>query len=126
MKSVLLAASCVLLFVACGPTCGSSASPVSTPTPHTVLDTHGTDSKSTGTFTVPAEWFVGWTFTCPARCTFTIQVHTPDGRLSTPNQGFSETEVVGQGVLRYHTGGTFYLTVDVCCAHNSWTLKVGG
>lgn len=91
-----------------------------------MLDVQGSGSKSTAKFKVGGEWFVGWSFDCPTQCNFTIQVRTPDGRLSPQNQGFSETETIGQGVLRYHTGGTFYLAVEVCCGDNTWTLKVVG
>lgn len=131
MKSVLLAATCVLLFVACGPRCGTVATPTTaTPSPSpsskVLLDDQGSGNRSTGTFTVPSEWSVAWTFSCPARCTFTVQVHNADGSQSSQDRGFTESDVAGQGVLRYHTGGTFFLTVDTCCVHTAWTLKVVG
>jgi hypothetical protein len=49
----------------------------------------------------------------------------PNGLLAPGVRPFQDVGTEGQGVLPYTTGGTFYLDLGICCAANSWTLKVG-
>ena len=128
----------LLMAAACSQGQCTSTKPVPTPTAtgQTVLDLQGSGNRSTDKFTVPAHWAVGWTYDCRsgltqngalpsgAHCTFTLTVKTPDGNASAQNQPVFDQDAVGQGVAVYHTGGTFYLTLGICCTVNTWSLRV--
>jgi hypothetical protein len=132
---VLLAVS----VVACG------ESPTGSPThqsvvasPQVLLDIHGSGDKTTEKFTVAADWDLRWSYDCTAgltrggvvpsgyHCSFIVHVKQPDGHVSLENQGLNQLGVKDQSVEHFHTGGTFYLEVQVCCADNSWTVQVIG
>jgi len=103
-----------------------------------MLDLQGSGTKTTAKFTTSGDWNLDWSYDCTAgltrngvipsgyHCSFIVHVLTPDGHRSLENQGVSQLAVKDQGEENYHTGGTFYLTVDVCCSDNTWTLKVTG
>jgi len=128
-----------LLIVSCAPPAGSASPPSSTPTTaQASIDIQGSGDKKTATFTVSKDWFVGWAYDCRqglarngvvpsgAHCTFTITVEQPNGRPSVENQPFSQAGAEGQGVLVFHTGGTFYLQIEICCTDgNTWTIRAG-
>lgn len=129
MNRTLLVSTAVslLLTAGCGatPSAGSST-PSALPSPHVVLDDHGKGGVTTGTFTVSAPWEMGWGYQCSNSCTFVIDVMTPSGGESSANPRLTHTEAIGQGVQIYHTGGTYFLNIVVCCSSNSWTVKVVG
>lgn len=124
---LVVTAVCLLVTAGCsGSPATGKATPSPSPTPHVVLDDHGKGSVTTGTFTVSAPWEMGWGYQCSTSCTFVIDVMTPSGGESSANPRLTHTEAVGQGVQIYHTGGTFFLNIVVCCSSNSWTVKVVG
>ena len=125
---LVVTAVCLLVTAACGGSASTgkaTPSPSPSPSPHVVLDVHGSGSRVTGTFTVSAPWELAWSYQCSAGCTFSLDIKTPSGESSPANQGFSHTAVEGQGVLVYHTGGTFFVSI-VTGATSSWALKVVG
>ena len=139
MRHKLLALTAFLMIAAgCSQAqCGATKeSPSPSAASQTLLDLQGSSNKTTATFTVPAEWAVAWTFDCRpgltqngavpsgAHCTFQVTVRTPDGSASAQNPPFINQDVAGQGVARYHTRGTFYLSIEICCTVNAWSLKV--
>jgi hypothetical protein len=123
------------LTVSCGSTTSVKASSVS-PVQQLPAAFHGSGNARTGTFTVAAGWYVAWAYDCRdglakdgvipsgASCTFTIKVKLPDGSASALSP-FENVGTEGQGVLRYRGAGTFYVDLGICCAKNTWTLKVG-
>ena len=139
MRRKLLAwTAFVLIAAGCSQPRGGATkeSPSPSAASQTVLDLQGSSNKTTARFTVPAQWGIGWTFDCRpgltqngaipsgAHCTFLVTVRTPDGNPSAQNPQFIHQDVAGQGVATYHTGGTFYLSIEICCTVNSWSLKV--
>lgn len=140
LRAELLATAACLLVLGCGESPASSAA--QTPSPvasaQVLLDIHGSGSKTTEKFTAAGDWNLQWSYDCTAgltqngavpsgyHCAFIVHVKMPDGHNSLENQGVNQLGVKDQGVENYHTGGMFYLTVEVCCTDNSWTLKVTG
>jgi hypothetical protein len=106
--------------------------------PQVLLDVHGSGDKSTEKFTAAADWDLAWSYDCTAgltrngaipsgyHCSFIVHIKQPDGHFSLENQGVSQLGVKDQSVEHYHTGGTFYLEVQVCCSDNSWSVRVTG
>lgn len=137
-RAGLVASALLMLTVGCSMgSCsggGHGASPVASP--GDLLDLRGTGNETTAKFTAPANWALGWAYDCRgaltqngvvpsgSHCTFLIGVKTPDGRDSAQNHGMTQVDVEGQGVLIYHTAGTFYLTISLCCASGSWIVRV--
>jgi predicted small lipoprotein YifL len=133
-----------LSLIACGevgPAASSPAAPDTAPvaaSPQVLLDLQGSGDKSTQTFTVAGNWDLQWSYDCTAglsqngvippgyHCSFIVNVKTSAGHRSIENQGVSQLGVKDQSVEHFHTGGTFYLEVQVCCADNSWAIKVTG
>jgi hypothetical protein len=132
----IMAAGCLVL-VGCGES-PSSAGQTPVASPQVLLDLDGSGTKSTDKFTVAADWNLNWAYDCTAgltrdgaipsgyHCSFIVHVTKPDGHLSLENQGVSQLGVKDQGRESYHTGGTFYLAVEVCCADNTWSVRVTG
>ena len=116
----------------------STQSQVASPSPQVLLDLKGSGTKTTGKFTAAGDWDLDWSYDCTAglirngavpsgyHCSFIVHVKQPDGHFSLENQAVSQLGVKDQGVENYHTGGTFYLEVQVCCSDNSWTVRVTG
>jgi hypothetical protein len=124
--------------LACGesPTGSAAQTPTVAATPQVLLDIQGSGSKTTEKFTVASDWDLHWSYDCTAgltrggvipsgyHCSFIVHVKQPDGHFSSENQGVNQLGVKDQSVEHYHTAGTFYLEVEVCCSDNSWTVTV--
>jgi hypothetical protein len=140
MRRAVVAAVLSMLVSGCGsPTSApSTQGQVASPSPQVLLDLKGSGTKTTEKFTAAGDWDLEWSYDCTAgliqngvvpsgyHCSFIVHVKQPDGHFSAENQGVSQLGVKDQGVENYHTGGTFYLEVQVCCSDNSWTIKVTG
>jgi hypothetical protein len=139
-----LVASATLAATACGEVSPAASSPAAPDTaavaasPQVLLDLQGTGDKSTQEFTASGNWDLQWSYDCTAgltqngaipsgyHCSFIVVIKTSDGNRSLENQSVTQLGVKDQGVEHYHTGGTFYLEVQVCCVDNNWTIKVTG
>jgi hypothetical protein len=133
----------LLVVTSCGESGTGASSPAApdsaaaAPSPQVLLDLQGTGDKSTQAFTASGNWDLQWSYDCTAgltqngtipsgyHCSFIVDVRTSDGQLSR-NQGVNQLGVKDQGVEHFHVGGSFYLEVQVCCADNSWAVKVTG
>jgi len=136
----LLLALITVGLVSCGESPSSSAiqTPQVVASPQVLLDVHGSGTKTTEKFTVVADWDLHWSYDCTAgltqngvipsgyHCSFIVHVKQPDGHFSLQNQGVSQLGVKDQSVEHYHTAGTFYLEVQVCCSDNTWSATVTG
>lgn len=111
----------------------SSSSTSSTPaptqqakTPQTLLDLSGSGTKQTQTFIAAGDWDLNWTYDCTAaggNGNFIVTVYNQDGSVSFDNTPVNQLGAKGGDVQHYHTGGTFYLSVNSEC---SWTMNVKG
>ena len=94
----------------------------------------GTGDKSTQTFTAGGDWDLAWSYDCTAgltrggsipsgyHCAFIVHVRTADGRIASADQGVTQLGVKDSSVQHFHSGGTFYLEVSLCCAEGQWTV----
>jgi hypothetical protein len=109
---------------------------VTTPGAEVVLDTHssGGGGQTTEVFTVASDWDVRWSYDCSPslhnlfrkvdHCDFFLTVkQMSDCQVSPENQGINRNRVKDQGLVHYHTGGTFYIVVE---SDGSWTATVTG
>jgi|SRR5665213_3390627 len=93
----------------------------------------GPGGETTEVFTVDGAWDLRWSYDCSGasngfrtvdQCGFFLTVkQMSDCQVSPENQGITEHGVKDQGVVHYHTGGTFYFVVD---SDGSWTFTVTG
>ena len=95
-----------------------------------LVDEHGSGpgGETTEVFTVDGAWDLRWSHDCSSsprnQCDFFLTVkQMSDCQVSTENQGITRHGVSDQGVVHYHTGGTFYFVVD---SYGSWTFTVTG
>ena len=103
----------------------------------------GPGGETTELFTVDGSWDLRWSYECSSSlgnqyanldtCDFSITVkQLTDCAVSPENHGITEYGANDQGVVHYHTGGTFYFVVflapdpympDVAA---DWTVSVTG
>ena len=135
-----LLALLAISLVACGesPNSSQTQTPTVAASPQVLLDVHGAGDKSTEKFTASGDWDLKWSYDCTSgltrdgaipsgyHCSFIVHIKQSDGQTSLVNQGVSQLGVKDQSVEHYHTGGTFYLEVQVCCSDNSWSITVTG
>jgi hypothetical protein len=85
-------------------------------------------------FTVDGDWDLRWSYDCSPslrtlfrkvdHCDFSLKVkQMSDCQVSPENQGINQRGVKDQGVVHYHTGGTFYFVVG---SDGPWTVTVTG
>lgn len=138
----------VVLFVVIGVSGGSSTSTKSVPAPtetgstvaapaqpapaqaaavpQVLLNISGSGSKSTAKFTAASDWDLNWSYDCSnfgSQGNFQVFVYNGDGSMSFSNSGVNQLGKSGADVEHYHSGGTFYLTVNSEC---SWKIQVKG
>lgn len=103
--------------------------PVPTPVPvapQTLLDIKGTGTKSTQKFTAGGDWDLNWSYDCSGfgnQGNFQVFIYNGDGSMSYSNSPVNQLGKSGADVEHYHTGGTFYFTVNSEC---SWHIQVKG
>ena len=101
-----------------------------------VVDTGGSGGggQTTQVFTVDGDWDLRWSYDCSPslrnlfrkvdHCDFVLTVkQMSDCQVSPQNPGINQHRVKDQGVVHYHTGGTFYFVV---VSDGSWTATVTG
>ena len=90
-----------------------------------LLNIKGNGTKTTQTFTAAGAWDLSYTYDCSnfgaQQGNFIVYVYNSDGSMSFSNSGVNELGKSGSDVNHYHTGGSFYLTINSEC---SWTLRV--
>ena len=94
----------------------------------------GPGGETTEVFTADGAWDLRWSYDCSSTlgsqypkldaCDFFLTVkQMSDCQVSPENQGIARHGEPDQGVVHYHTGGTFYFVVD---SYGSWTFTVTG
>jgi len=92
----------------------------------TLLDISGSGTKSTAKFTASGDWDLDWNYDCSnfgQNGNFQVYIYNGDGTLSLANSLINQLGKSDTGVEHYHTGGTFYLTVNSVC---KWNIQVKG
>jgi hypothetical protein len=95
-------------------------------TMQTLLDISGSGSKSTAKFTAASDWDLNWNYDCTnfgSQGNFQVFIYNGDGTMSFANSGVNQLGKSDTGVEHYHSGGTFYLTVNSEC---KWKIQVKG
>lgn len=104
-----------------------AATPAPTPAvPQTLLKVSGSGTKSTQKFTASGDWDLNWSYDCSNfgyKGNFQVFVYNGDGSMSFSNSGVNQLGMSGADVEHYHSGGTFYLTVNSEC---SWKIEAKG
>jgi hypothetical protein len=96
------------------------------PAPQVLLDLSGKGTKTTQKFTAGGDWDLNWSYDCTAfgsQGNFQVMIYNGDGSMSLDNAAVNQLGTKDSGVEHYHTGGTFYLTVNSEC---SWTVQAKG
>jgi hypothetical protein len=110
-----------------GSTVAAPIQPVQAATaPQVLLDISGSGSKSTAKFTAAGDWDLNWSYDCSGfgyKGNFQVFVYNSDGSISFSNSGVNQLGMSGTDVEHYHSGGTFYLTVNSEC---SWKIQAKG
>jgi hypothetical protein len=94
----------------------------------------GPGGQTTEVLTANGAWDLRWSYDCSSSlgnqypkvdtCDFFLTVkQMSDCQVSPENHGITQHGVPDQGVVHYHTGGTFYFVVD---SYGSWTFTVTG
>jgi hypothetical protein len=94
--------------------------------PQVLLDLSGSGTKSTQKFTAAGDWDLNWSYDCSNfgyKGNFQVFVYNGDGSMSLNNTGVNQLGMSDSGVEHYHSGGTFYFTVNSEC---SWKMQVKG
>ena len=94
--------------------------------PQTLLKISGSGTKSTAKFTAGGDWDLNWSYDCSNfgyKGNFQVFVYNGDGSMSFSNSGVNQLGMSDSGVEHYHSGGTFYLTVNSEC---SWKIDAEG
>ncbi len=94
--------------------------------PQSLLKINGSGSKSTAKFTAAGDWDLNWSYDCSNfgyKGNFQVFVYNGDGSMSFSNSGVNQLGMSDSGVEHYHSGGTFYLTVNSEC---SWKIEAKG
>jgi hypothetical protein len=94
--------------------------------PQTLLDLKGSGTKTTQKFTAASDWDLEWSYDCSnfgSQGNFMVYVYNGDGSISYSNAGVNQLGKSDSGVENYHSGGTFYLTVNSVC---KWKIMVKG
>lgn len=103
----------------------STATPAHTA--QTLLDVSGSGTKTTQKFTAAHDWDFNWSYDCAnfgqGQGNFQVFVYSGDGTLSFANAPVNQLGAKGSDVEHYHTGGTFYLTINSEC---SWHVTATG
>ena len=105
------------------PTQAQAQAPAS---PQVLLSISGSGSKTTEKFTAVSDWDLNWSYDCSNfgdQGNFQVFVYNGDGSMSFSNSGVNQLGKSGADVEHYHTGGTFYLTVNSECG---WKIEVKG
>ena len=92
----------------------------------TLLDITGSGSKSTAKFTAASDWDLNWSYDCSnfgEQGNFIVSIYNGDSTMSFENTGVNQLGKSDASVEHYHTGGTFYLTVNSEC---KWKIQVKG
>ena len=96
-------------------------------TPQVLLDLTGSGSKTTQKFTTASDWDLNWSYDCTKFAggsgNFQVFVYQGEGTMSLDNAGVNQLGASGTDVEHYHTGGTFYLTVNSECP---WHITAKG
>lgn len=91
----------------------------------TVLDLHGSGSKSTESFTAKAPWSLVWQYDCSNfalhQGNLIVTVHNEDGSLSIHNQPVNQLGSGQTSSEMYHQGGMFYPQINSEC---DWNVSV--
>jgi hypothetical protein len=105
----------------------AAAAPAPTPAaPQTLLKLSGSGTKSTQKFTAGGDWDLNWSYDCSSfgyKGNFQVFVYNGDGSMSFSNSGVNQLGMSDSGIEHYHSGGTFYLTVNSEC---SWKIDAEG
>jgi|GEM_PF-5640570 len=93
------------------------------PAPTSLLDVSGSGSKSTQTFTAPANWNLNWSYDCSkflgGTGNFQVYIYNADGTLNDAT-GVNQLGASGSDTEYYHNAaGSLYLVVNSEC---SWTV----
>jgi hypothetical protein len=106
------------------PSSDATAEPSKAATPVVLLDTSGSGAQTTAKFTTGTDdWDLAYTYDCTqfgGTGNFIVDIYQSDGTPSFDNNGANE---LGAGAIRlqhFHTGGTFYLTINSEC---TWHVK---
>ncbi len=95
--------------------------------PQVLLNIKGNGTKTTQTFITAGAWDLSYTYDCSnfgaQQGNFIVYVYNSDGSMSLSNTGVNQLGKSGSDVNHYHTGGSFYLTINSECA---WTVTVTG
>ena len=92
----------------------------------TLLDLKGSGSKSTQKFTAAGDWDLAWSYDCSnfaGQGNFQVFIYDGNGNMSLRNSPINQLGASDTGVEHYHSGGTYYLTVNSEC---SWKVQVKG
>jgi len=115
---------------------GTSHASGTSPAAGVLVDTGGSGGggETTEVFTADGDWDLRWSYDCSPslgnlfrqgdHCDFFLTVkQMSDCQVSPENHGINQHRVKDQGVVHYHTGGTFYFVV---VSDGSWTATVTG
>ena len=94
--------------------------------PQSLLKISGSGSKSTAKFTAAGDWDLNWSYDCSSfgyKGNFQVFVYNGDGSMSFSNAGVNQLGMSGADVEHYHSGGTFYLTINSEC---NWKIEAKG
>ncbi len=104
----------------------AAPTPIAPAAPQTLLKLSGSGTKSTQKFTAAGDWDLNWSYDCSNfgyKGNFQVFVYNGDGSMSFSNIGVNQLGISGADVEHYHSGGTFYLTVNSEC---SWKIEAKG
>jgi hypothetical protein len=96
------------------------------PAQQVLLSIKGTGTKSTQKFTAGGDWDLSWSYDCSNfgnQGNFQVFAYSGDGSPAFNITGVNQLGQSGSDVEHYHTGGTYYLTVNSEC---SWKITVNG
>lgn len=114
------------------PAAAAATTVITKPTPVTaaapIFQMSGSGDQDTGSFHVPNEWQVDWTYNCATfgqSGNFEVSISQPPGKVGinveANDDPINQLGMSGSGIQSYHYGGTVFLSVLSEC---DWTLKV--
>jgi hypothetical protein len=89
-----------------------------------VLDSLGSAPKQTQKFMAAGDWDMKWSYDCtgrPGPDNFIANIYDELGHLPSNAPGLYKIGIKGSGAQQYHTGGTYYISINSQCA---WHITV--